>query len=111
MLFRSVARTIQETLERGSDVVYRWGGEEFAVLLPYTPIDGALVIAERIRESIATTPIRLGGEPVFITVSIGVGSISPTYMDFDEAFLEFSTNIDKALYRAKANGRNRVEKA
>ena len=108
---KTVAVTIRETLERGSDVVYRWGGEEFAVLLPYTPIDGAMIIAERIREKIATTPIQIDDETVFITVSIGVGSIAPTFIDFDEAYLEFSTDIDKALYRAKANGRNRVEKA
>ena len=103
-----VANTIKESLRR-SDSVYRWGGEEFAVILPSTPSDGAMVIAERIRENIATAPIQLGEEPVFVTVSIGAGSIAPAAMDFDEAFVGFCTNLDKALYRAKKNGRNRVE--
>jgi len=106
---KTVATTIQEALERGSDNVYRWGGEEFAVILPYTSIEGAMHIAERIRERIAATPIQLGDETVFITVSIGVGSIPPIHMDSDEAFVDFCINLDKALYRAKEKGRNRVE--
>lgn len=106
---KTVANTMQDSIDRGSDSAYRWGGEEFAVLLPSTPIEGATIIAERIRESIADTPIHLGGEPVFVTVSIGAGSIFPADLDFDETFLAFCRKLDKALYRAKENGRNRVE--
>ena len=107
---KAVANTIKTTLERESDHVYRWGGEEFAVILPYTPIDGAMLIAERIRENVATAPIQLeGGETVHITISIGAGSVAPTYMDSDKSFVDFWTKLDKALYRAKENGRNRVE--
>jgi len=107
---KTVAHTIRKSLERGSDEVYRWGGEEFAVVLPYTRLDGAMLIAERIRENIAATPIHVGEGTVFITVSIGVGSVAPTHMYTDEAFLNFCMGLDKALYRAKENGRNRVEK-
>ena len=105
-----VANTILSSLDRGSDTVYRWGGEEFAVILPYTPLDGAMVIAERIRENIANTPIEVNGETAFVTISISVGSVEPTYMDFDESVVDFFTKLDKALYIAKHNGRNRVER-
>jgi len=105
-----VANTIKESIERGSDTVYRWGGEEFTVILPCTPIEGAMIIAERIRENIAATPINPGNETAFITVSIGAGSIAPVCSDSEETLADFSENIDKALYRAKQNGRNRVEK-
>jgi len=106
---KTVAGIIQSALERESDSVYRWGGEEFAVILPCTSIDGAMHIAERIRESIASTTIQLGDETVHITVSIGAGSIAPVHTYSDETFADFCTNLDKALYRAKENGRNRVE--
>ncbi|MCL2232281.1 MAG: diguanylate cyclase [Treponema sp.] len=105
-----VAGTIQATLERGSDHVYRWGGEEFAIILPCTPIDGAMLIAERVRENVASAPMQLGsGETVHVTISIGAGSIAPAHMDSDKLLVDFFANLDKALYRAKENGRNRVE--
>ena len=107
---KTIATTIQKTLERKSDNVYRWGGEEFAVILPYTPIDGAMIIAERIREKLAATPIQIDNEVVFVTVSIGAASISPSTANSDTAFVDFFTNLDKALYVAKQNGRNRVER-
>ena len=87
-----------------------WGGEEFVILLPSTNIEGAILLAERMRENIATTPIDLGDETTFVTISTGVGSVSPDGTDFDEAFLDFSTKVNQALFRAKNNGRNRVEK-
>jgi len=109
---RAIACVIQESIERGTDSVCRWGGEEFAVLLPSTHLDGAMFIAERIRNNIANTPIALGSTSVFVTASIGVGSIEPGDMEFDEAFLGMCMElVDKALYRAKENGRNRIEKA
>jgi len=107
-----VANTIQASLVRESDSVYRWRGEEFAVILPITPIDGAMIVAERIRENIADTPIHLGGEPVFVTVSIGACSTAPASigMSFDEAIADISANLEKALCLAREKGRNRVEK-
>jgi len=103
------AGILQETVGRGSDSVFRWGGEEFVALLPNTALQGALLLAERFREKIARTPIRLGTETASITVSIGAGSISPSNPSFEKAYNEFYTNLDKALYTAKAKGRNRVE--
>jgi len=108
---KTIASTVQETLERENGSVYRWGGEEFAVLLPATPLEDALRTAERIRETVEATPVQLDGQPVCVTVSIGVGGIDPVGMEFDGAFPPFCAGIDKALYRAKEYGRNRVEKA
>jgi len=106
---KAVANIIGDNLERGNDTVFRWGGEEFAVLLPCTHIRGAMMVAERIRENIAAAPIRLGDKTTSVTISIGVGSIIPPDEGFEEAFAEFNAQVDRALYRAKANGRNRVE--
>jgi len=106
---KTVASVIDDSLDRESDTVFRWGGEEFAVLLPCTPTEGAMMVAERIRENVAAMPIRHGDKTTSVTISIGVGSIIPPDVGFEDAFTEFSSRIDRALYCAKENGRNRVE--
>jgi len=109
---KAIAGIIQDSIKRETDSVHRWGGEEFAILLPSTHHYGAMFIAERIRKNIASIPIVFDDKSVSVTTSIGVGSIMPDdNMDFDEAFATFFTGLDKALYRAKENGRNRVESA
>ena len=108
---KTVATTMRDTLERDSDSVFRWGGEEFVIILPNTDIEGAMLVAERVRSSIAATLIVLEDETASVTVSIGVGSIAPDHSEFDKAVLDFSTTVNKALFRAKEGGRNRVEKA
>ncbi|MCL2574915.1 MAG: diguanylate cyclase [Defluviitaleaceae bacterium] len=104
-----VAKTIEASLNRQSDSVYRWGGEEFAVLLPDTDIKGAMHIAERIRVVIEKTSIPVSGKNVKITVSIGAGTISPAPTDNDADFIIFHNQLDQALYQAKQSGRNRVQ--
>ena len=106
---KAVAGVIGDSLERESDTVFRLGGEEFTVLLPCTHINGAMLVAERIRKNVAATPVRHGGKTSSVTISIGAGSIVPSDSCFEGAFAEFSARIDRALYRAKENGRNRVE--
>ncbi|MCL2617199.1 MAG: diguanylate cyclase [Defluviitaleaceae bacterium] len=108
---REVASAIQRSVMRGSDFVFRWGGEEFAVLLPNTSLEGAISVAERIRENIESTPIRCADEVTFVTASIGVGVVVPAVSgnSDNDNIVGFCTQIDKALYRAKENGRNRVE--
>ena len=108
---KTVAKVMETNLARGTDTVHRWGGEEFVILLPGTNIDGALLVAERIRAAIENTPISLGVETPMpsVTVSIGVGCVTPVDTDFDEAFLAFSTKVNQALFMAKDNGRNRIE--
>ena len=93
---------------RKSDVVTRYGGEEFAVLLSDARLPGALAVAERIRRGVeAARTVLPGGAEVQVTVSLGVAS-HPEHGDDPEALIRAA---DGALYRAKAEGRNRVVQA
>lgn len=100
-----VAETLTKTAD--SDLVFRWGGEEFVIMIPGAPLDSALNIAEKLRQSVSDTVISFEGHPsVSVTISIGVGAIIPKASDRPE---DFCTKVDTALYKAKENGRNRVE--
>ena len=105
-----VVTAILETLERENDSVFRWGDEEFMILMPGVVLDDALITAKRIRDNVAAAPIDLADETVFATVSTATGSIAPANMDFDTDFVSFLANINRALYRTKNNGRSRGEK-
>nr|WP_318381597.1 sensor domain-containing diguanylate cyclase [uncultured Enterobacter sp.] len=94
-----LARTL-ESCSRGGDFVFRWGGEEFLLLLPNTALENAVAVAESVRAAVAS--IEMPGLPSF-TVSIGVARKQPEE-DMDELF----KRVDDALYRAKNNGRNKV---
>jgi diguanylate cyclase (GGDEF)-like protein/PAS domain S-box-containing protein len=98
---------ILSSLLRDSDSAGRLGGEEFAVLLPHTALDGARAFAERLMERVAENPPEFDGQPAHYTLSIGIGERMPDCLDFS-ALLR---TADQALYRAKSNGRNRVEYA
>jgi len=105
-VLKLVGRTLTETL-KGRDTPARFGGEEFAVILPATAAEGAIAVAEQIRQRVATRTIvrrdtqqQLGS----ITMSIGVTQFRP-----GESPIELIRRADQALYAAKANGRNRVE--
>ncbi len=89
---------------RETDQVFRFGGEEFMVLLSDTGHDDAMIIAERIRLSVEKTSVKGSSSLFSATVSIGVSTCLES--DTKEQLLE---RADKALYRAKRNGRNRVE--
>ncbi|GHE19750.1 GGDEF domain-containing protein [Halomonas urumqiensis] len=89
-----------------SDVVARMGGEEFAVLLPDTDRDAATRFAERIRGDIERIALPEPADAHAITVSIGIATAAP-----GEGFDALYTRADRALYRAKARGRNRLEHA
>ncbi len=97
--------TVLRASVRDTDLPARYGGEEFVVLCPETDADEALVVAERIRQAVASTPF-LDGEhaPVYLTVSIGVATF-PWDADDDATLIH---NADAALYQAKRAGRNRV---
>jgi diguanylate cyclase (GGDEF)-like protein len=90
--------------KRVSDVVARVGGEEFAMLLPETALDSAVLVADRLRKAIAETPFVVAGAPIRLTVSIGVAEAGPG-MDGVAALMK---QADVALYDAKHSGRNRV---
>lgn len=100
-----VARAVKGCCHRKADLAVRYGGEEFAVLLPDTDIHGAMVIAEQIRRSVMDKNIIHSGSPSgMVTVSLGCYSFVPTGRDSMEVFIE---RADAALYQAKHSGRNR----
>jgi diguanylate cyclase (GGDEF)-like protein len=92
-------------LMRPNDMIVRFGGEEFIVLLPDLDLPEAMTIAERLRAGIAALKIRIDGvlEPLAVTVSLGVARMLPS-----ETLEMLVARADVALYRAKAGGRNRV---
>jgi diguanylate cyclase (GGDEF)-like protein len=100
-----VARAVKSCCHRTADLAVRYGGEEFAVLLPDTDVHGALVIAEQIRRSVMAKNISHSGAPSgFVTVSLGCYAFVPTRLDSTEVFIG---RADAALYQAKHSGRNR----
>jgi diguanylate cyclase (GGDEF)-like protein len=102
VVLRVVAERMRADL-RADDVIGRWGGEEFVVVLPMTPESGSLIAAERLRAAVAASPISLGqAGTVDVTVSVGCASAAGG----DVAHL--IRDSDEALYRAKTAGRNRV---
>ncbi|WP_437882018.1 GGDEF domain-containing protein [Pseudomonas sp. LRF_L74] len=101
-----VAKSLQAGASRESDFVSRFGGEEFLVLLPNTPLNYATMIAERIRELVENLRIQYGENSVSLSCSIGVATAILTHEE--EASSMLVSQADKALYQAKQNGRNRV---
>jgi len=102
---REVAQALSQTLNLNTDLVARYGGEEFVVLLPDTR--DSLSPAKRCQYNIERLclPHNTSLTSEFITVSIGVATISPTQ---DSDLMELTTQADLALYEAKNSGRNRV---
>lgn len=101
-VLRNSAQMMRQSL-RTEDRIFRFGGEEFVVLLPSTDLEGARIVAERIRESLEQNSCNCEGHSLRITASIGVAQLHGEdnhHLLFDKA--------DKAVYRAKAEGRNRV---
>ncbi|MEN1988022.1 diguanylate cyclase [Paenibacillus hubeiensis] len=101
---------------RSTDILARYGGEEFMIYLPHAGSNLAKQVAERVRLSVERNPMALGEdeEPVSITVSMGILSVEDfqtvQVLDSPEGFLvQLFAAVDKALYQAKHNGRNRVE--
>lgn len=102
-----VIRRTAEILSNGireSDTLGRYGGEEFAVLLPHTKLDGALVLAERLRKCVAAQPITFGNQSIPVTISIGVAELHPDTPSYEQLIQD----ADTALYQSKDGGRNRV---
>lgn len=101
---RHAAQRIQQRL-RSSDLLARFGGEEFVALLDSTDLTGALDLAEQLREDIARTPCSYQQQSIPLSLSIGLHAGVPSDPCCGEHWLELA---DRALYRAKSDGRNRV---
>ncbi|WP_019675648.1 sensor domain-containing diguanylate cyclase [Arsukibacterium perlucidum] len=97
-----VAKLIGSLL-RETDLFGRYGGEEFAIILPDTPLEGAIEVAKRICRRVAATPIAYKQQQLMTSVSVGVSQFS-TAVTADELI----QHADLALYQAKRNGRNQV---
>ena len=102
---RAFAEVAREQI-RTSDHLYRYGGEEFLLLLRNTRLQGALRLAERIRRHMERTPLNCGGHEIRVTVSAGVAELLE-----DEDANALVERADQALYEAKHRGRNRVVSA
>ncbi len=101
-VLQKVAATIRE-ITRQTDMTFRYGGEEFVVVLSKTELSGAHIIAQRIRQSIANLDIDIDGQNIGVTVSLGLSSLRP-----NEHIKSLFDRADKALYKAKNSGRNQV---
>ncbi len=108
-VLKNVARTIKKEL-RENDIPSRYGGEEFAILLPYTTLEEAQLVAQRLRSAIEKKKINIeeynieGVKQLSVTISIGVSQYDKKMKEPQQLY----QNADKALYSAKENGRNRV---
>lgn len=103
---RKVAGALSGAIQRPADVVARFGGEEFALLLPATTSAGALHVGERVRAAVAALGLpHPHSEPGHVTISVGVACITPDPAPTVRVLVE---SADAALYRAKGAGRNRV---
>jgi diguanylate cyclase (GGDEF)-like protein len=102
-VLRETANRLADGL-RQQDVLCRWGGEEFLVLLPETDAKGAIEVAEKCRRIMAEKPIMMGDISHPQTVSLGIATFNS-----NESVDDLVIRADKALYQAKENGRNRVE--
>jgi diguanylate cyclase (GGDEF)-like protein len=95
---RNLVRSI-----RAQDLVARWGGEEFLILLPDTDLKGGLVVAEALRAGVAAQAVIIGDQDLHLTLSLGVAAYEP-----GQTIAQCVKAADRALYEAKLHGRNRV---
>ncbi len=103
MALASAANCITDAV-RGSDIVFRYGGEEFVILLNGTNHEGAKIMAERIRKNVENHTIAHEMNIIKLTASLGVSTLNES--DSSESFIK---RADEAMYFAKANGRNQVQ--
>ena len=102
---KQVAQLIRQHVKRPADKVFRYGGEEFALLLPNTNLEGAVQLAELIRQQLSASDINTEDDTFTLSLSAGCYAAIPAKDSDNDEFIAFA---DKALYRAKAAGRDQV---
>ncbi len=106
LCLKETALKLKQVVIRTGDILARYGGEEFIVMLADTTLEGAVELAERLRQAVESIDLANDGQPVSLTCSIGVASLIPASPD--KAY-RLINRADKALYISKSQGRNRVE--
>ena len=106
-VLKRIAATVERCLGRPGDLAARFGGEEFAVVLPGTPLEGVRTLAEKIRSEVEAlqVPHASSSTGQYVTISIGGGSMIPTV---DSPMTSLIEAADLALYKAKRDGKNKV---
>lgn len=106
LVLRSVAERLMKNI-REVDIMGRYGGDEFTILLPETDLFMACNVAERLRHCVIDTPIEIHNDSISVSISLGVARVIPETADLNELL----SRADAAMYTAKQNGRKRVEVA
>ncbi|WP_419660289.1 two component system response regulator modulated with diguanylate cyclase [Desulfosarcina variabilis str. Montpellier] len=109
IVLKGFVKSLTGSIRQQVDWAGRYGGEEFLVVLPETGLEGAMVLAERIRKTVETTPIQTSGDAIQITASFGVTGFSAAdwkHAMSPELILQM---VDSLLYEAKDEGRNRIK--
>jgi two-component system cell cycle response regulator len=104
-VLKSVSALFQHSI-RSTDLAARYGGEEFTLMLPETNLEDAIVFAEKLRDIVESTPMETQAGPLHVTISLGVATVPHSRIHSAKELIVAS---DKALYRAKKNGRNQVQ--
>lgn len=109
----AVAETMEKNIRRPADLAARYGGEEFALILPNTHEEGAMIIAERVRQGVKALKLAHSGSEAapHVTISLGLASTVPQMDQGNNKINVFVETADRGLYLAKQQGRNRTVKA
>ncbi|MCP4721444.1 MAG: GGDEF domain-containing protein [Desulfobacteraceae bacterium] len=99
------ARILDQVFQRESDIVARYGGDEFVALMPEASLENMAALSEKVRKKMAETPLKFESHTIHTSVSLGVAAITPQRSGEKELLI---ARADAALYTAKKNGRNQV---
>jgi diguanylate cyclase (GGDEF)-like protein len=102
-VLKELARIVQQRVRR-DEVFARYGGEEFALILPETPLEGAISLAETLRQRVEEHLFTFQADNIKVTISIGAAQL----VESDKAANDLIKRADELLYQAKRGGRNRV---